>query len=59
MMNTQPINRVHMVDASRQTIDERTHQAQKMGDFIAGLIVGAICFGAIVAIVVRLGSMQG
>lgn len=53
-MNTTPIIRVHMVDACRQTLEERAHQAHRIGDFIAGLIVGAIVFSALTAIVVRL-----
>lgn len=51
-MNTIP--RIHMVDAKTQTAGERAMQAQRIGEFIAGMIVGAIVFGALTYIVGRL-----
>lgn len=52
-----PVIRVHMVDACRQTLDERADRAQRIGDFIAGLIIGGIVFGALTAIVVALAGV--
>lgn len=49
-----PIVRVHMVDACRQTLEERANLAHRRGDFIAGMVVGAVVFGALAVIVVRL-----
>lgn len=53
-MNHTPIIRVHMVDACRQTLDERADMAHRMGDVIAGIIVGGLVFGAIGWILGRL-----
>lgn len=51
-MNTIP--RIHMTDVKYQTDGERALQAQHIGEFIAGLIIGAIVFGALSYIVGRL-----
>lgn len=56
-MNITPVIRVHMVDACRQTLEEKAGQAHRIGDFIAGLIVGGVVFGALAAIVVGLGGL--
>lgn len=56
-MNITPIARIHMIDAKQQAVEEQADQAARVGEFIAGLIVGGVCFGALVAIVVRLGGL--
>lgn len=45
---------IHMRDVKSQTAGERALQAQRIGEFIAGLIIGAIVFGALSYILGRL-----
>lgn len=56
-MNTAPVIRVHMIDACRQSLDERADRARRIGDFIGGLIIGGIVFGSLTGIIVALARV--
>ena len=47
-MQYEPVRRIHMIDCARQTLEERADHAHRLGDFLAGMIVGAcLLFGIV------------